>query len=115
DWSSDVCSSDLPFEFYISHIAVHLNDHAPVSAVAHQKVASVSQHKIWKSFFPAQRKRAAYLLIRFRHQEYLCRSSDTECGMTAHRLFKKHLRSEEHTSELQSRFELVCRLLLEKK
>src|SRR5438067_9839696 len=25
------------------------------------------------------------------------------------------LRSEEHTSELQSRFELVCRLLLEKK
>src|SRR5437868_13046831 len=26
-----------------------------------------------------------------------------------------HSRSEEHTSELQSRFELVCRLLLEKK
>src|SRR5699024_12404988 len=28
---------------------------------------------------------------------------------------KKTTRSEEHTSELQSRFELVCRLLLEKK
>src|SRR5699024_12679495 len=27
----------------------------------------------------------------------------------------KHDRSEEHTSELQSRFDLVCRLLLEKK
>src|SRR5699024_11256817 len=27
----------------------------------------------------------------------------------------KGLRSEEHTSELQSRFDLVCRLLLEKK
>src|SRR5699024_12217368 len=27
----------------------------------------------------------------------------------------KALRSEEHTSELQSRFDLVCRLLLEKK
>src|SRR5699024_11914617 len=27
----------------------------------------------------------------------------------------KNLRSEEHTSELQSRFDLVCRLLLEKK
>src|SRR5699024_11335883 len=26
----------------------------------------------------------------------------------------KHARSEEHTSELQSRFDLVCRLLLEK-
>src|SRR5437868_11395535 len=28
---------------------------------------------------------------------------------------QKHRRSEEHTSELQSRFDLVCRLLLEKK
>src|SRR5699024_12622024 len=28
---------------------------------------------------------------------------------------KKDSRSEEHTSELQSRFDLVCRLLLEKK
>src|SRR5699024_12383899 len=28
---------------------------------------------------------------------------------------KKLVRSEEHTSELQSRFDLVCRLLLEKK
>src|SRR5699024_8907665 len=28
---------------------------------------------------------------------------------------KKYYRSEEHTSELQSRFDLVCRLLLEKK
>src|SRR5699024_12774574 len=27
----------------------------------------------------------------------------------------KNLRSEEHTSELQSRFDIVCRLLLEKK
>src|SRR3712207_8338136 len=29
--------------------------------------------------------------------------------------FKQHIRSEEHTSELQSRQYLVCRLLLEKK
>src|SRR2546429_5020347 len=28
---------------------------------------------------------------------------------------RRHLRSEEHTSELQSRLHLVCRLLLEKK
>src|SRR2546429_6219533 len=36
-----------------------------------------------------------------------------------HRTYEKqlprHLRSEEHTSELQSRLHLVCRLLLEKK
>src|SRR5699024_11673883 len=30
-------------------------------------------------------------------------------------VFLGFLRSEEHTSELQSRFDLVCRLLLEKK
>src|SRR5699024_12279030 len=29
--------------------------------------------------------------------------------------YYKEVRSEEHTSELQSRFDLVCRLLLEKK
>src|SRR5437868_7838414 len=31
------------------------------------------------------------------------------------KLFQEQKRSEEHTSELQSRFDLVCRLLLEKK
>src|SRR5699024_11248184 len=30
-------------------------------------------------------------------------------------IYHKFARSEEHTSELQSRFDLVCRLLLEKK
>src|SRR5699024_12141233 len=30
-------------------------------------------------------------------------------------MFLAEIRSEEHTSELQSRFDLVCRLLLEKK
>src|SRR5207253_5887910 len=33
----------------------------------------------------------------------------------AHRAYAELLRSEEHTSELQSRGHLVCRLLLEKK
>src|SRR5699024_11828211 len=44
-----------------------------------------------------------------------CRS----CGRRRHRgglaAPDRNRRSEEHTSELQSRFELVCRLLLEKK
>src|SRR5260370_13048175 len=35
-------------------------------------------------------------------------------GAHAHRV-SAHLRSEEHTSELQSHLNLVCRLLLEKK
>src|SRR5207249_5688485 len=36
-------------------------------------------------------------------------------GTQANGLRRRYSRSEEHTSELQSRFDLVCRLLLEKK
>src|SRR5207253_11467719 len=36
-------------------------------------------------------------------------------GLVARRDFYAHVRSEEHTSELQSRGHIVCRLLLEKK
>src|SRR5437868_9449730 len=36
-------------------------------------------------------------------------------GVPAHHAARDGPRSEEHTSELQSRFDLVCRLLLEKK
>src|SRR3712207_7624976 len=41
------------------------------------------------------------------------RTESFEAGISAR--FLKHFRSEEHTSELQSRQYLVCRLLLEKK
>src|SRR5699024_11452481 len=34
--------------------------------------------------------------------------------LSHHIINRSHTRSEEHTSELQSRFDLVCRLLLEK-
>src|SRR5204863_7663314 len=47
-----------------------------------------------------------------------CRSADTRRRRNArgpHDATDLHGRSEEHTSELQSRRELVCRLLLEKK
>src|SRR2546429_6673477 len=49
------------------------------------------------------------------------RDDDEECGhgerRAAHAVYPTPLwsRSEEHTSELQSRLHLVCRLLLEKK
>src|SRR5207249_9089147 len=46
------------------------------------------------------------------------RRRDTCRGTSAYRVKPASLsamRSEEHTSELQSRFDLVCRLLLEKK
>src|SRR5699024_11684491 len=65
-------------------------------------------------------------LISFRSEEI----NETECERVTNLIARKggldlcvlglgknghHVRSEEHTSELQSRFELVCRLLLEKK
>src|SRR5438067_6083476 len=43
------------------------------------------------------------------------RSLTTDAGATFDRTVHIDGRSEEHTSELQSRFDLVCRLLLEKK
>src|SRR5438309_9077047 len=42
-------------------------------------------------------------------------SSWQDCHIERFRRSKRRLRSEEHTSELQSQFHLVCRLLLEKK
>src|SRR3712207_7560330 len=51
------------------------------------------------------------------HGPFVCLSNDQKCGnlSQSRRRGKKPLRSEEHTSELQSRQYLVCRLLLEKK
>src|SRR5699024_7087891 len=43
------------------------------------------------------------------------RGVETIHSYLAKNTFAKNLRSEEHTSELQSRFDIVCRLLLEKK
>src|SRR5699024_12759587 len=51
----------------------------------------------------------------------ICSGSDRSSSRRSHRTSSPHRcscrsgRSEEHTSELQSRFDLVCRLLLEKK
>src|SRR2546421_11868253 len=45
-----------------------------------------------------------------------CFGFGADARISQRRLFGwRHLRSEEHTSELQSRSDLVCRLLLEKK
>src|SRR5437868_13213533 len=48
-------------------------------------------------------------------QLYRQSASSLRFAKRAFRLAQSTDRSEEHTSELQSRFDLVCRLLLEKK
>src|SRR2546426_2798665 len=73
DWSSDVCSSDLPF-------AEEPELHSPTTWLKPELVAEV-EFQQW-----------------------------TPDGM-----LRAPIRSEEHTSELQSPCNLVCRLLLEKK
>src|SRR5207247_10843131 len=48
--------------------------------------------------------------------DHVVRDLGSSAGRAAQRfLLSVHPRSEEHTSELQSRVDLVCRLLLEKK
>src|SRR3712207_8036398 len=48
-------------------------------------------------------------------QRWFTRSPSCHSGYSRRRAIARHRRSEEHTSELQSRQYLVCRLLLEKK
>src|SRR5690554_7664561 len=56
-------------------------------------------------------KRGGYQL---RHILYMCAMNAMQTNRACRELYQR-LRSEEHTSELQSRPHLVCRLLLEKK
>src|SRR5437868_12750316 len=53
--------------------------------------------------------------MRNRREEGRIRLDENAIKRHLRRCFPNLLRSEEHTSELQSRFDLVCRLLLEKK
>src|SRR2546430_9204466 len=65
----------------------------------------------------------AFLRARVRHRGHCPQGQADACGLSAaHRgsgaqtsLNEEGRRSEEHTSELQSQSNLVCRLLLEKK
>src|SRR2546429_2762629 len=86
DWSSDVCSSDL-FWYWSSR-----NVRSGVRRIASSQV---------------QRKQSGVTG---------CAASSGVIATLAI-LYSRHTgqRSEEHTSELQSRLHLVCRLLLEKK
>src|SRR2546422_6162449 len=54
-------------------------------------------------------------LIREGLRRFRCRSKRELVHLALTELLKRGRRSEEHTSELQSRLHLVCRLLLEKK
>src|SRR5207249_5930441 len=91
DWSSDVCSSDLfhaPRQVLVSpnNLAEARNNYQPMETV----LRNIRDLLDKDSHVESETARARFISI-------------------------GSVRSEEHTSELQSRFDLVCRLLLEKK
>src|SRR3712207_8811797 len=68
---------------------------------------------LFRSLCVSHRRRAALAALRLRQAAREGDAADLRRGRGRHRVHAA--RSEEHTSELQSRQYLVCRLLLEKK
>src|SRR5690606_40109774 len=94
DWSSDVCSSDLGR----CNLPLYLGSTNTLPASAYSLSRFVKLKALTPKLFS---KRKSPILIKN------LSSAKMERLLIA--------RSEEHTSELQSRENLVCRLLLEKK
>src|SRR2546429_1519475 len=94
DWSSDVCSSDLvSLDFYHKDIVNILGvreTNLPFAARIDNSGGGLTQVNGFGPWY----------------------AGTYNGGVLS---FEKRMRSEEHTSELQSRLHLVCRLLLEKK
>src|SRR5256884_1917793 len=99
DWSSDVCSSDL----------IHRESANPCSRLPRWK-------PLRQSHGPAKCRRRLPARSPPPRASAIARPHSTRSRPCRSPYFVgRHPRSEEHTSELQSRLHLVCRLLLEKK
>src|SRR5690606_41683577 len=91
-----------------STYALSLHDALPISR-ALQRIAGRHHPPELVERQPAQRD------VRHQHMAGMRRIEGTAEQADLHALLDMRHRSEEHTSELQSRENLVCRLLLEKK
>src|SRR5690606_39947410 len=103
-------SSPPPTESYTLSLHDALPIFLPQSMRSHRPLVRLGflQKKSWITFLSPERE----------HQNRLCLSLFPQLDHPPQpnlRLPSPILRSEEHTSELQSRENLVCRLLLEKK
>src|SRR5699024_12175468 len=99
DWSSDVCSSDLCLSREIHPGFFHQAELLEIIAKPLRSQSEPDLHKnritgILHSFHECLRPVSSYFV-----------APDSP-------ILYNLIRSEEHTSELQSRFDLVCRLLL---
>src|SRR2546430_5860808 len=118
DWSSDVCSSDLTdLEFTVLiYICLGVtNDgigwHIGASRQSVERILSGTYRKM-KIVSRRGAPQGVPTLLESRTR--LCYESITR-GLINTNLLREEDRSEEHTSELQSQSNIVCRLLLEKK
>src|SRR5688572_32213272 len=69
-----------------------------------------------RSYFPTiDDPEIECMLIRAQEMARYVADGVLDCGLTGQDWIAEHQKSEEHTSELQSQSNLVCRLLLEKK
>src|SRR5699024_4452677 len=75
----------------------------------HKKIGFMGMSK--ESFTSNERLRGYLDVMR----EYNLEVTESQISIAGRTIDSGRVRSEEHTSELQSRFDLVCRLLLEKK
>src|SRR5699024_12414138 len=99
----------LPYCLGVSRLPLSLSSPVPPPPSSFF-FACYADHRALHSF---PTRRSSDLCWRsIRSEGFIRTSFRWEGGWVLHRLC---LRSEEHTSELQSRFDLVCRLLLEKK
>src|SRR5699024_12844458 len=89
---------------------------APYTTLFRSKCSHSREETSWPDFFSSAPTRLATIEVQEPQVAPALVQAVTEaasvqpCSRTAWRM-----RSEEHTSELQSRFDLVCRLLLEKR
>src|SRR2546421_9098890 len=67
------------------------------------------------TLFPTRRSSDLSQLMQFFYRDFLRTGNMAGALQHAMKELRRENRSEEHTSELQSRSDLVCRLLLEKK
>src|SRR5260370_13674066 len=94
DWSSDVCSSDL--------------DLLPALDNLHRALEAA------RNGGDVNQLAQGVQMVAKQFDDILAKHSIVPIA-AANKPFDPNLRSEEHTSELQSHLNLVCRLLLEKK
>src|SRR5207249_4237126 len=96
---------------YVSRdLPLPMHPHAMSAANAARCAGEQNREKFWE-----MRHRLIVNANQLGTDKYTALADELKLDRAAYLSVPSWLRSEEHTSELQSRFDIVCRLLLEKK